>query len=223
MIKTNIKLLLSLLTFILIFSLLNFNVEAANPISPKDSRVTHTIKDANGVAYKVYFAGVQESKNTATFDNGLVWAGANEGDLIYHGNYKLYVQKVGISHIKYSGFGYNDFTLNASRKMVYMFPSQYKGQPDILAVAETWSSNFEVANLYYIKNGKLTRIFDFTYTNRPQLIGKNKFLYTLYNNDTGKWSFTSFTLDPNKGTLLVAGEKYDRPAAVLRYWKKSWQ
>jgi hypothetical protein len=57
-----VKLLISLLALFTVLLSTYPPVEAANPITPQQSRVTYTLKDMNGVAYKVYFAGVREKR-----------------------------------------------------------------------------------------------------------------------------------------------------------------
>lgn len=198
--------------------------EAANPIQPSQSRVTHTLKDVNGVAYKVYFAGVREKKGYASNDQWpFVWAGANEGDLVYKGNYTLYTHKVGTSHIKKSSFYFKDYELNATRKMVHVFPSKYKGQPDILAVAETDSSNFETAQWYYIHNGALTKIVDATYTKRAKRIAMNQLQIAGYLNDEGAWYFSDFIFNPKKNEFGGIDAEVKNSGQVIKNWPKHWQ
>lgn len=199
-------------------------VEAANPIKPSQSRVTHTLKDMNGVSYKVYFAGVREKKGYGSYDHWpYAWAGVNEGDLVYEGNYTLYTHKVGTSHIKKSRFYFQDYTLNATRKMVHVYPSSVKGQPDILAVAETGSSNVEEAQWYYMKNGELTKIIDAAYTQRAKRISKNEFQVASYDNSDGTWYFHDLVFNPKNNTW----EDYDvapkNPSQVIKNWPKHWQ
>ncbi|MFL0361462.1 hypothetical protein ACH0BF_00400 [Pseudobacillus sp. 179-B 2D1 NHS] len=225
--KKYLKVLISMVLLLVGFTAFHSNAEAAkNPISPKQSRVTYTLKDANGVAYKVYFAGVREKKAIASYNRGdwaHVWAGANEGDLLYRGNYTLYTQKVGTSHIKKSSHYFRDYTLNATKKSVHMYPSKYKGQPDILAVAETDSEYWENADWYYIKNGVLTHITGAAYTLRAQVLRKNEFLISWYSVEDNKWFFSGAVFDPTKNVLQTADTVYNKPNVVIRDWKKHWQ
>ncbi|WP_338749195.1 hypothetical protein [Bacillus sp. FJAT-52991] len=205
------------------------NAEAKNPITPKQSRVTYTLKDANGVAYKVYFAGVGEKKATATADRD-DWAAvgmeADEGDQLYKGNYTLYTQKIKTSHIKKSKYYFKDYLLNATRKTVHMFPSKYKGQPDILAVAYSAGDKVEVADWFYMKNGALTKIMHgdtFMYSKRAQILSKNKFQTVLYDPVIKRWDFMTFTIDPVKEIEKRNFPQYKNPSAVIKNWKKHWQ
>ncbi|MEK4029332.1 hypothetical protein MKZ02_12455 [Pseudobacillus sp. FSL P4-0506] len=225
--KKFLKVLISMVLLLIGFTAFHSTTEAAkNPISPKQSRITYTLKDANGVAYKVYFAGVREKKAIASYNRGDwagVWAGANPGDLLYKGNYTLYTQKVGTGQIKQSRHYFKDYTLNSTKRTVHMYPSKYKGQPDILAVAEIESSNSETASWYYMKNGVLTKIVDAGYTLRAQVLGKNSFLIAGYDNAEGEWYFSELYLDPSKNIFDQYDPIYNNPGAVIRNWKKHWQ
>ncbi|OCA85272.1 hypothetical protein [Pseudobacillus wudalianchiensis] len=224
--KKYLKLFISIVFLLVGFSVFNQPAEAAkNPINPKQSRVTYTLKDANGVAYKVYFAGVREKKARASYDHewAHVWAGAAEGDLLYKGDYTLYTQKAGTSQIKKSSYYFKNYILNATRKTVHMYPSKYKGQPDILAVSEPGSSNLEMANWYYIKNGVLVHITEIDYTERAQILKKNQFLTAFYDNSDGKWYFSGMNFNPTKNTFETFTPVYKNPNAVIRNWKKHWQ
>ena len=164
-----------------------------------NSRVATTLKDSQGVAYNLYVVGSNEKKSYASYDPSndwsFVWAGANEGDVLFKGNYKIYLQKAGSSTITDTGIKINNYTYNATRGMMYKIGSPYKGQPDLFAIAETQSSNFEAANLYYINNGQLFRVkhpdkdwpYAITYTVRPKTVDKNTFLTQGYNNSDGTW------------------------------------
>ena len=222
--KINVKLFITLFAALALFLTPYHPAEAANPIKPSQSRVTHTLKDANGVAYKVYFAGVREKKGYASYDEWpYVWAGANEGDLVYKGNYTLYTHKVGTSHIKKSHFYFKDYELNSTRKMVHIYPSKYKGQPDILAVAGTDNSNLEIAQWYYMKGGVLTKIVDVGYTKRAKRIAINKFQLAGYDNSTGSWHFSDLVFNPTKNEYGTVNVKPKNLSQVIKNWPKHWQ
>ena len=150
--------------------------------------------------------GSNEKKSYASYDPSndwsFVWAGANEGDVLFKGNYKIYIQKAGSSTITDTGMKINNYTYNASRDMMYKITSPYTGQPDLFAIAETDSSNYESANLYYINNGQLFRVkhnetdwpYSITYTVRPETIDKNTFQTLGYNNAVGHGINTSGSL-----------------------------
>jgi hypothetical protein len=231
------KMMVSLLTLLFVFFSSSLSVEAANPITSQQSRVTYTLKDMNGVAYKVYFAGVQEKKAVASYDRD-DWAavsyGVDEGDQLYKGNYTLYTHNPKTSHIKKSNFYFKEYLLNTTRKTVHIFPSKYKGQPDILAVAysipiaEEYSSEkgIESADWYYMKNGVLTQIRfsdGLLYSYRAQIVGKNTFLTAFYDPMVEEWYFAKSKIDPSKTTESLSFPEYNNPNAVLNNWKKDWK
>ncbi|GLY11435.1 hypothetical protein [Pseudobacillus badius] len=227
----HLKVIIATVLLLVGFSAFSATAEAAkNPISPKQSRVTHTLKDANGVSYKIYFAGVQEKKAIASTDRN-DWATANdmyaeEGDLLYTGNYTLYTHNPKTSHIKKSKFYFKDYLLNATRKTVYTVPARYKGQPDMLMVAYAVGDDIEAAHWFYMKNGVLTKVIEgdtLFYTKRPQIVGKNKYLTALDDPEYGEWSFVSLTINPAKATNARDFPEYNNPGAVLRNWKKHWK
>lgn len=236
MILKHLKVIIATVLLLVGFSAFSATAEAAkNPISPKQSRVTYTIKDANGVPYKVYFAGVQEKKAIASDDSTYDWAGLGfntfEGDQLYHGNYRLYTHKVGTSHIKTTKAYFPQYTLNMTTKSVHMYPSRYKGQPDLLAVSENlaeinddgYFDEDESTDLYYIKNGVLTFIVSIAHDRRFMNTGKNRFLFT--NNLPGYRNiFYEFYIDPKTNRFEPYEDiRFNNPGAVLRNWKKHWQ
>lgn len=224
------KVIAVLLTFVFALTVLQKPAEAANPISPKQSRVTYTIKDANGMPYKIYFAGVQEKKAIASTDRN-DWASADimyadKGDLLYTGNYTLYTHNPKTSHIKKSKFYFKNYLLNATRKTVYTVPSRYKGQPDLLLVAYAIGEGYESADWFYMRNGVLTKIIEgdiIYYSKRPQIIGKNKYLTALDDPEYKKWLFLSATINPAKATYVRDFPEYNNPGAVIRNWKTHWK
>ncbi|GLY12370.1 hypothetical protein [Pseudobacillus badius] len=227
--KKCLKVILSMVLLLIGFTALKPSAEAAkNPITPQQSRVTHTLKDANGVLYKVYFAGVREKKATASKDRS-DWAKANgidadEGDLLYTGNYTLYTHNPKTNHIKKSKFYFKDYLLNATRKTVYTVPARYKGQPDMLMVASASGVGYESAHWFYMKDGVLTKLIEgdtLPYSKRPQILAKDKYLTAL--DDQDGWAFTAITINPAKATQTRSFPKYNNPGAVIRSWKKHWQ
>ena len=137
--------------------------------------------------------------------------------------YTLYTHKVGTSHIKKSKFYFKDYTLNTKRKMVHVYPSTVKGQPDILAVAETESSNAEEAQWYYIKNGVLTKIIDASYTMRAKRIAKNELQIASCNNSDGTCYFHGLVFNPKNNTWEDCGVGHRNPSQIMKNWPKHWQ
>jgi hypothetical protein len=180
------------------------------------SRVTFTLKDAQGTSYKGYIIGSREQKEIASWDS--VWAGIDEGDVLYKGNYQVYLQKVGSDTITNTGIKINNYIYNATRKMIYMIPSKYKGQPDLFAIANTESSNLESANLFYVNRGKLFRVKntrdDYSwatifYTVRPYPTGKFTFQTRVYDNGEGVWITYTWLFKPNSAVFQLVDTQVD--------------
>lgn len=177
------------------------------------SRATFTLKDSNGTAYKVYAVGLDEQKAYGSFSSSAnwnsVWAGISEGDVLYKGNYRLYLQKLNSPVIADTGIQIKDYVYNASRKMMYQVPTYYIGQPDLLAIANTESSNFESADLYYVHNDQLFRVKRSSswaaigYTTRPSAVDKLTYQTKDYNNAEGVWTLNTWTLNPNNAEIML--------------------
>jgi len=202
----------------------------AATVNIKKSRVSYTLKDSNGVKYSIYMIPTSEQKAKGSFNDKYgwdsVWAGVSEGDTLYHGNYKLYMSKLGSKSVIYTGIQINDYTYNESRKMIYSLPSKYKGQPDLFIIAETESSNFESGSIYYALNGKLKKAKDsFGYTLRPQNIGKNLFRTAGYNNADGKWYIGDYKFNVATGQLSETQmlSKRVNLDSFVKSWRKDWR
>lgn len=229
LLKIKAKLFITLFAAIALFLTTYLPAEAANPIKPSQSRVTYTIKDANGKLYKVYFAGVREKKAIASVDRS-DWAtvsdAANEGDQLYTGNYTLYTHDPKTSHIYKSKFYFPEYLLNATRKMVHIYPSPTKGQPDFLAVAYTVGGKVESADWFYMNKGVLTQIMHrdtLMYSKRPKKMGKNTFLSVLHDPPYEKNAFMKFNINPVKGEEGRSFPVYNNPQSILNNWPKHWQ
>ncbi|USK71167.1 hypothetical protein [Peribacillus asahii] len=230
----NSKLLKVLLVSILFISMLipvSLDSADAASVNTQKSRVTYTLKDSAGKKYTVYVIPTSEKKAKASYDSNdgwsSVWAGASSGDTLYKGNYKLYLKKSGAKSVSYTGLQLKDYTYNASQKMIYSIPARYKGQQDLMVVAETESSNFESGDLYYVYKGKLKKAkSEFFYTLRPQNIGKNSFRTTGYNNANGKWYTRDYKLNLSSGKLTetqLLVKRYNDMDKFVKSWRKDWK
>src|SRR5690606_18149435 len=83
------------------------------------------------------------------------WAGANEGDIVREGNFKLVVENVAGKKREYT-LNSEPMTINENKNHVFITA----GTPSILVVSETMSSNSVGASLYYIHDGKLMQVKD---------------------------------------------------------------
>ncbi|MFE8701781.1 hypothetical protein ACFYKX_14370 [Cytobacillus sp. FJAT-54145] len=180
------------------------------------SRATFSLKDSQGTSYNAYIVSANEQKAFGSFSLSatwnMVWAGISEGDALYRGNYKIYLQKAGSSTITDTGIKLDDYIYNATRKTIYEIPSTDQGQPDLFAVASTESSNFESANMYYVNNGQLFRVkvgFEdewystIFYSVRPYSVGELTYKTKEYNNAEGVWSIYTWLLNPNNAELQL--------------------
>ena len=227
--ERKVKLFITLFAAFALFFSTYHPAEAANPIKPSQSRVTYTIKDANGKPYKVYFAGTREKKAIASYDRW-DWAevsdAADEGDLLYAGNYTLYTHDPKTSHIYKSRFYFPEYLLNATRKTVHIYPSTTKGQPDFLAVTYSVGYGYESADWFYMNKGKLTQIMyrdTFMYSERPKRMGKNTFLSAFYDPDFDEYGFMKFNINPAKAKEGRSFPVYNNPLSILYDWPKHWQ
>ena len=194
-------------------------------VNLKNSRKSYTIKDAKGSKYKVYMIGKNEIKAKASINGkygwDMIWAGAAEGDTLYKGDYKLYLRKNGSNKITYTGVQRKNYTYNKTRNMVHLIPSKHKEQPDLFNIAETMSSNYEEAQLYYVQKGKIKKVKQtLGYTLRPMITGKNTYKIASYSNVYIKWYITSYKLDVNTGAMKSTSSK-----TVDSYpsWRKDWK
>ncbi|MGE7880228.1 SH3 domain-containing protein [Peribacillus muralis] len=192
-------------------------------INLKNSRVTYTLKDANGSKYKVYMIASNEKMAKASYDSygwNSVWAGAADGDTLYKGDYKIYLRKNGSNIVTYTGYQSKEYIYNKTRHMVYSVPSKYKGQPDLFAVGEVMSSNFEEAQVYYVNNGKFKKIKTIGYTQRTKITGKDTYQTASYDNSVAKWYLNTYKLDTKRGTFNKTNFK---KVDSIGNWRKDWK
>ncbi|MCD7032860.1 hypothetical protein LRR81_01370 [Metabacillus sp. GX 13764] len=218
---------LFILVLVMVSMMINSATAGAATPEIKKSRVIYTLKDVNGEKYKIYIIGTNEKNKIATWDD--VWAAVSYKDVLYTGNYKIYTQKVGSKKIIDTGFQYKEYMYNVTKKTIYSLPSKYKGQPDILSIAEREASIYESTDMFIIYKGKLKMVrHDFGYYLRPMSIGKNSFQTADYDNVDLLWTINNFSYNSSKATLIRTKSKsfpYNDKADVNRYiknWKKSW-
>ena len=219
-----------MITSLLLLLSITSSTSAETIRTTKNSRVTYTLKDSNGKGYKIYIKGYNEEfakGSSGEYCNwNCTWAGTGEGDTLYSGDYKIYLQE-GTKKPTYTKVYKKDYIYNKTRKMIYYLPSKYKGQPDLFGFAEAEGSNWEFIIYYYIKDGKLAKMKkELGYTVRPHLIGKNKIEFAIYNNTTGRWTISTYTFSPNKATVTKTMDKYyslDKGFSIIKKWRESWK
>lgn len=85
-------------------------------INIKNSRATYSLKDVNGKKYTVYVIGTNDKKGKVSYAGESsrndvwkdAWIGADEGDTVYTGDYKIYLLKDGSQTASYTGYQYKD-------------------------------------------------------------------------------------------------------------------
>jgi hypothetical protein len=218
------RITLSLLALLL---LLCFTLEettfAATSVSKP--RISFFLKDKSGKTYKAIIYSKNEKSGIASYDGDdfkMVWAGANPGDKMYFGNYKIALQKKGIKAISNTGITFKNYTYNYTQKMIYKISSKYKGQPDLFVVSSRESSNDNSSKIFYVKNGKLVKVkSEMWYTLRPKVVGKNKYRIAQYDNSVGMWHFTDLQFNVNIGTFKKIKTKklsYNKANSIINKW-----
>lgn len=166
------------------------------------TRYSTTLKSSSGKQYKIKLAGINDKSGIASWNSDkpyeMVWAGANEGDRIYHGNFQFYVNNIKSSQ------KLRNYTYNKTQQMVYKISSKYKGQPDLLLISSAETSSYRSTSVYYMYNGKLKKAKNgLGNTLRPKNIGKYKFKVAIYNNASNPpgYIINYYQLNVKKGTF----------------------
>ena len=175
-----------------------------------DIRYTATLRDAKGNSVLAHFIATSDYFKYATWDD--VWAGIDEMDRLYIGNFKLALQLEGSASVYMQSATFNSYTYNQSRQMVYKIKGKTTKDTDFIAVAETWSSAGEGANMYYYTNGALKHAGELGYILRPKSIGNQRYQSAAYARDeyTGYIFHTySFNAATNKWTDIKSYPFFD--------------
>ncbi len=189
-----------------------------------NSKAVFEMKDSNGLKYMAYFFSGNARKEIANS-----WAGANEGDVLYTGDFGLAIQKENSKDIIVYPEVFKNFVYNKSRENVYLISSRDISQPDILAVSWTLTSNYDSAELFYIKDGRFSNIRQLSYSARPKLVGKNTIQVAYYchptNDNPWGFYFITFKFDDQRGSLEEIGRKdyfddYHTGRKVFEQWKQ---
>ena len=100
------------------------------------TRYSTTLKSSSGKQYKIKLAGINDKSGIASWNSDkpyeIVWAGANEGDRIYYGNFQFYVNNIKSSQ-KLRNYTYNrhnrwftKFLQNTRDNQIYYLSHQQK-------------------------------------------------------------------------------------------------
>jgi hypothetical protein len=203
----------------------------ADPLAP---RVTYKLKDAKNQTYKIYVVGENEQTELASYEPKHDWAsvvmGINEGDTLYHGDYKVFLQKEGSDEITDTGIEKKDYTYNATGKTIYAIPSHHAWQPGLLFIAEYISSSSEAADIYMIQENKLVPVTvgmeqQLEYTKRPRITGKNLYQTATWSNAEAEWEFVTYELKLDGPYLKEVKKEIlsaDKGQKIVDKWKKDW-
>lgn len=187
--------------------------------SVEDSiRYTAYLRDLKGNEVKAHFIATSDYFKYATIDD--IWAGVNEMDRLYIGNFKLALQLEGSSSVYLQSPTFNNYTYNQSRQMVYKVKGKTSKDTDFIAVAETWSSAGEGANMYFYSNGALKHAGELGYFLRPKSIGNQKYQSASYARDEYVgYVFNTYSFNPstvtwkNINSIRFFDDKWDIGAA----------
>lgn len=193
---------IKILTFVIIIILITIDIRNDTQAKGNKTRYSTILKSSSGKQYNIKLVGINDKSGVASWNSDkqyeMIWAGANEGDRIHYGNFQFYVNS------KKSSQRLKKYTYNKTQKMVYKIRSRYKGQPDLLLVSSTETSNYRSASVYYMHNGKLKKAKGgLGNTLRPKNIGKYKFKLAVYDNasDTTGYIVEYYQFNVKKGTL----------------------
>ncbi len=172
------------------------------------------LNDENGNLYYVVFfhddAEIQYMRQDSA-----IWAGANLGEYIIEGNFKVASIKYdnGTPEIQIVDFQYNNgdkiisdnIQINLSREKIFTIDSKKSNTPDILFIGIIQGSNVTANSGYYIKNGTLTRIGT-VYSTTPIVHIKDNQFYTLkYVGQVSDnlWDKITLEFDNNQGKFNI--------------------
>ncbi|MFK2827139.1 S-layer homology domain-containing protein [Bacillus sp. B190/17] len=182
-------------------SVQSFNVsKAASP--------SFNVKDENGKKFEVKMTKTNGIYGYASINSDVfpIWAGASEGDLMFQADYRLTLQQPGSQTILSSLMEY-DYEYNYTGNRIRVEQSTISGQADLLFVEATMSSNFQGANIYTVKGGRLVQLetgedFGLYYTIPPRLTAKHQLQALGYSNHDGSWFLDTYKIN-------LAAEKID--------------
>jgi|GEM_PF-3154028 len=207
----------------------------------KLSRAAYTLKDQQGHSYSLYLIGAGEQQEQVSANPQHDWAiFGNEGDLLYHANYTLYLQKQGSPLLADTGIRKDNYTYNATGQSIYTLPMP-KGQADLLFITEYAGSSAESADLYRIENGTLRKLNIYTYdqagnepetaifyTKRPRKTAGNRFETAAWSNADAEWVFSTYEVVESEPAAYLREVKRDivnreQGDRLTEKWKKDWK
>lgn len=121
------------------------------------------LKDNIGEKYDVYIYQINSKMQVASYEDGTVWAGADEGDVLYNGIIKIEYSKIGSSEVNvvthksryWEEEKVENQIVNMDRSLIKNIGNKYKDEPDILLIGNVLCSNASSIDIYYMYDGIL--------------------------------------------------------------------
>ena len=193
-------------------------MEQLNSIKEK-SRITFEMKEYGEATYQVYLFADNEDSWVASMEDATVWLGANEGDTVYYGDYQIAIQKQGTPFVHITDHHY---TFEMGYNEIYYrdqaFVVEAEGNADILVLSSVHATNDNLAQAFFIKDGKLepikvvwedgTESPDFIFTEFEH-DSDSTYIQRTYDNMLGEYHDSYFLFEPEKQQLTFQRESSD--------------
>ncbi|ACA46871.1 cell wall-binding repeat-containing protein [Clostridium botulinum] len=136
-------------------NILNGTINELDIIKSK-SVYNSNMKDNNGDIYSAYLYSDDKKIEIAEYS----WAGAQKGDILSTGHYKIAIVKQGESEPEiYDAYDNKPIKLNLNRNSVKVYKNKQSNGSDFLMIGMPVSSNISEIKLYYIKDGEIKKTY----------------------------------------------------------------
>ncbi|NFL55522.1 cell wall-binding repeat-containing protein [Clostridium botulinum] len=136
-------------------NILNGTINELDIIKSK-SVYNSNMKDNNGDIYSAYLYSDDKKIEIAEYS----WAGAQKGDILSTGHYKIAIVKQGESEPEiYDAYDNKPIKLNLNRNSVKVYKNKQSNGSDFLMIGMPVSSNISEIKLYYIKDGEVKKTY----------------------------------------------------------------
>ncbi|APH21515.1 cell wall-binding repeat-containing protein [Clostridium botulinum] len=136
-------------------NILNGTINELDIIKSK-SVYNSNMKDNNGDIYSAYLYSDDKKIEIAEYS----WAGAQKGDILSTGHYKIAIVKQGESEPEiYDVYDNKPIKLNLNRNSVKVYKNKQSNGSDFLMIGMPVSSNISEIKLYYIKDGEIKKTY----------------------------------------------------------------
>ncbi|APR00479.1 cell wall-binding repeat-containing protein [Clostridium botulinum] len=189
-------------------NILNGTINELDIIKSK-SVYNSNIKDNNGDIYSAYLYSDDKKIEIAEYS----WAGAQKGDRLSTGHYKMAIVKQGESEPKiYDAYDNKSITLNLNRNSVKVYKNKQSNGSDFLMIGMPVSSNISEIKLYYIKDGEIKK----TYFKDKKSIKNEAYTFnSLFFNQREADIFETSTYDNMQGLFYVHSWKFNLEDGVF--------